>query len=166
MLHHLKKIGGNLYDENEVIGTIQGVGEDTICIISPDMESLLGSPVSRAEKVPTPNDIFLSKTKDDIKNLKTSDTCAYTPQNIIPVPPFLIDPINEGIESSNGDTTTILLTVIQELVDFDDLMEDGDLTLENARTSCIDLVYWLYLCIQGKIYCTTTLGSSNREIQK
>ena len=103
IFHHLYRIGGNIYDSKEVFGAIQGIGEDTTCIISPDEKNLFELP-SREVKVPDPKYLLMSRTKEDIMNLLPDDSFSFLPRNFIPIPPFLLEIINNVIESSEGNT--------------------------------------------------------------
>ena len=62
MLHHLKQIGGNVYDPEEQFGAIQGVGEDTSCFITPDVNAILDMPMSKGEFVPSKANIYGAKS--------------------------------------------------------------------------------------------------------
>ena len=146
IIHHLKRIGGNIYDPEEQFGAIQGVGDDTSCIITPDVNALLVMPMAQGEPVPSIANIYGAKTEEDITNLPLSIIMKYHPRNFVPVPPFLIGPIDTVIEQSNGDGTKILLRVIKAINDFDDVVNDtGPQPLEDTKTSCVDIVFWLFL---------------------
>ena len=167
--HHLKRSGGNFYDNIEIFGAIQGIDQDATSIISPDISVLLGTPSSGEEKVPPIADLLIAKTRSDIENLKVSDTETYLPRNFIPVPPFLYEATSEAIDRSGGCIVAVLLQVIEEILEFDDI--DGDdesenLPEENAKTSCEELLYWLYLAHKAKVYATPSVGCSNRVLNK
>ena len=59
------------------------------------------------------------------------------------------------VASSQGTVT--LLSVIETIADFDNRIEDEDENIEAARTSCIDIVNWLYLVTKQKIHSTNTV---------
>jgi len=119
MLHHLKQIGGNVYDPEEQFGAIQEVGEDTSCVITPDVNAILELPMIEGEFVPSNANIYGAKSVDDINSLPISTVTKYHRRNFIPIPPFLINPIDKAIEDFNGDGTKILIKVIAEINDFE-----------------------------------------------
>ena len=167
VIHHLVREGGNVYDSNESFGAIQGIGEGTSCVITPDVPTLVALPFKTAEKVPKPDDIYGAKTVSDIENVNVNDSCEFLPRNVIPIPPFLLNRISSTIERTDGNGIAVLLAVIEEITDYDDTVVDNEEPqTEDARTSCIDIVYWLYLTMKGKIYSTPTLGCSNRIMRE
>ena len=152
VIHHLVRVGGNLYDSNESFGAIQGIGEGTSCVITPDVPTLVALPLRISEKVPKPDDIYAAKSKSDIENLTVNDTCQFLPRNFVPIPPFLLDRINTTIDLTDGNGIAVLLAVIEEITDYDDTVVDNEVSddesqTEDARTSYIDIVYWLYLAM-------------------
>ena len=170
VFHHLSRIGGNLYDKTEIFGAVQGIGDGTSCVITPDITTLLDLPMRNAEKVPKPDDIFAAKTRTDIEKLIPNDDHEYFPRNFVPIPPFLLNKVNTTLELTEGNGLATLLAVIEEIVDYDDTIidnesEDNNDQTENARESCINLVYWLWLAVKSKIYAIPTLGCSNRTMR-
>jgi hypothetical protein len=95
--------------------------------------------------------------------MTVNDTCQFLPRNFVPIPPFLLDRINTTIDLTDGNGIAVLLAVIEEITDYDDTVVDKEVSddesqTEDVQTSCIDIVYWLYLTMKGKIYSTPTLG--------
>ena len=170
VFHHLSRLGGNLYDQTEIFGAVQGIGDGTSCVITPDIATLLRLPVRNAAKVPKPDDIFAAKTRTDIENLVPNDDHKFFPRNFVPIPPFLLNKVNTTLERTEGNGMATLLAVIEEIVDFDDTIIDNESEVDNdqtedARESCIDLVYWLWLTTKSKVYAIPTLGCSNRAMR-
>ena len=69
VLHHLKKIGGNGYDSEEQFGAIQGVGEDTSCVITPDVIAISEMPMEQGYFVPSKSNICGAKTESDVNKI-------------------------------------------------------------------------------------------------
>ena len=171
VFHYLSRLGGSLYDKTEIFGAVQGIGDGTSCVITPDIVTLLCLSVRNAEKVPKPDNIFAARTRTDIENLVQDNNHQFFPQNFIPIPPFLLNKLNTTLELTKGNGMATLLAVIEEIVEFDDTTIDNDDENDNdqredARESCIDLVYWLWPTTKRKIYATPTLGCSNRAMRE
>uniref|UniRef100_A0A7S2R0U9 Uncharacterized protein n=1 Tax=Eucampia antarctica TaxID=49252 RepID=A0A7S2R0U9_9STRA len=99
-----------------------------------------------------------------MSSLAVAVTEIYFPRNFVPIPPFLINIIETTINNYDGDGSRVLLSVIQAIIDYNDLVDsdDDENTKDGARASCIDIVYWLFLLTNKKIYSITTLGCSNQ----
>jgi len=78
-LHHIKR-WGDLYDANEQVDSIQGVDENTPCVITPDIDILHELPVAQRGRVNSANNIYKQKNEQDIVNLTLSTAVKYHPK--------------------------------------------------------------------------------------
>ena len=147
LFHHLVSVGGTLYDSNSTsYGFIQGVGKHAASFVTPDFDILTNVKSQTTIRIPTLSNLLGSKSADEIKTFTVSTRSSYRPRNFIPVPPFLMSPIQESIVSSNGDDIQALLSCINEVNKFDDLHKDDD-NYDKAKTQCKDIIAWLYLVV-------------------
>ena len=118
IFHHLEAVGGNIYDTEEHFGAIQGVEKELTCIVTLDMPQLLDT--SNETGVPLVEDYLKTTNEEDYRNLKTSTNLKFASRNFIPIPPFLLQVVNDTIIKADGDSKEVLLAVIKSIKDFDD----------------------------------------------
>ena len=165
MFHHVKILGGTVYDSNVQIGFIQGVHKDMATTMTPDIDVLCSMTATAAIPVPTVTDILKASNLAEIDALTNGTTTTYKPRNFIPIIPFLCQDISEMILESQGDCKATLLKVIQSIKAFD-TSHSGDATYQHkAKGKCKDILYWLYLNSQNIIHIKavpTTVSSTSR----
>lgn len=163
LFHHLKSIGGNLYVEKQEFGMIQGVEENATCIMTPDLNVLLQIPHATAQGIPTTMQLLSVTSVQEVSNLTIGQTTSFKPRNFIPVPPFLIEPINNSISNSEGDSK-VLIEVVRAIKDFDVIHTGDNEYQDKAKSKCKDILIWLYLVGSGKITPIPTIGCNSRQM--
>ena len=96
IFHHLVVIGGNFYNKQEHYGAIQGVDNNVTCIVTPDIQQLLGLSTNKTS-VPLIDDLMEVKSEDEYQNLKTSTRSKYSARYFIAIPPLMLFKINKAI---------------------------------------------------------------------
>lgn len=163
IFHHLKKVGGTIYQPTVAYGFIQGVGETTSWTMTPDTSLLSEKPTGGAVLTPTPTNLHGITTIANVNELELSATITYKPRNFIPIPPFLLDTIQTTIEKHNGNALQVLLQSVLAIATFDTNHADDDDYTDKAKTTCRDLLFWLYLVgtDSNSIKSTPAIGCSN-----
>ena len=166
IFHHLKKIGGTIYLPTVSYGLIQGVGEATSWTMTPDTTLLSEKPTGDAVSTPTPTSINGVTSIEDVDNLALSATITYKPRNFVPVPPFLLEPIQTAVADYNGNARQVLLKTVQAITAFDTDHADDIEYVDKAKTKCKDLLLWLYLvgAESESIKSTPVIGCSNSAV--
>ena len=164
VFHHMKSVGGMIHQPEEDFGAIEGIGENTIGVITPSITDLINIPLENSEPVPKLEDYMKVSNTSDAKNLVVSQDSLYKPRNFIPIPPFLLESVERTIDFNRGDATELLLRVIEDIKDFD--LENSLTTREDADESCQDLLHWLFLVAKNKIYSTPSIICYNKELRK
>ena len=166
LFHHLKKIGGTIYQPAIAYGLIQGVGKATSWIMTPDTELLSTKPTGDAISTPTATVLNGVSTMDQVENLELSVSITYKPRNFIPVPPFLLETIQSTIENHNGNAKQVLLKCAQAITEFDTSHTNDAEYVDKAKTKCKELLYWLYLVgdESTSIKATPLIGCSNTVV--
>ena len=162
IIHHCQKVGGNIWMDEEHIGAIQGLQRDATCIVTPDFDQLTQISV-RDTSVPEIEDLLNAKTIEDINNLQLSTTKRFSARNVIPIPPFMLDKLDETIRKHRGLCKLVLLTAIKSIKEFDTATSTIKET-EPAASSCEDIIYWLFLASKNKIYSVPTMGCIETEV--
>ena len=141
------KIVGSFYDNNQgnKYGYIHGIDKSTAVTMTPDISVLCNDHDNSSVTVPKIADILAVSTGTEIDALAISSTVTFKARNFIPILPFLIDPINEGIKSSNGDAKEVMLKVVAAIKEFDTTHASDSTYTEKAKSKCKDLLFWLYL---------------------
>ena len=124
IFHHMKTLGGNIYVEKEEHGFIQGVGEESTCIVTPDFEILTRVPSEDAVPIPTATHLLAVSSIEGVDSLVNGATTTFKPRNFVPIPPFLLDTIETSISNSEGNSKQVLVDVVKALKAFD--MEHAD----------------------------------------
>ena len=164
--HHLSSVGGNFYNIQEHFGAIQGLDEDVTSIVTPEMSELVEISTVAAQ-VPKIEDYLKIQSTDEFKDLKVSNDTHYTARNFIPVPPFMLNKLNQAVMDYDGDSRAVFIAAIKVIQEFDDHLEDSESHLsEKAKDSCIDILHWLFLAAKGKINSIPTVACSVREVRK
>ena len=96
IIHHCQKNGGNIWMDEEHIGAIQGLQREATCIVTPDFNQLTQISV-RDTSIPDINDLLNARTVEDINNLQLSPAKKFSARNVIPIPPFMLDKLDETI---------------------------------------------------------------------
>ena len=84
----------------------------------PDNNSLLDIPSSQTIPVPKREEIVACTSTNDIKKLNDSTTQSFKPRNFIPIPPFLVQPIQAAVKKYSGDPDSILMEAINAPKEF------------------------------------------------
>ena len=126
--------------DEEHIGAIQGLRKDATCIITPDFDQLTQISV-RDASVPDIEDILKANTIEDINNLKNSPNDKFSARNVIPIPPFMLERLDQVIQKNKGQCKLALLAAIERVRTFDNVT-DGitERGVETARSSCRDIL--------------------------
>lgn len=167
IFHHLVEVGGTIYDSsNPELGFLQGIGHKNAIMMTPDRAALETVTKNTATPVPTIANVLGVKSKADITELTASATVTYQPRNFVPIPPFLLESVNEVILTTNGNVNEVLLKCVSEIKNFDTEHNDDQAYTEKAKTKCKDFVYWLYLVgIDSEaITAVNTIGCNNSAV--
>ena len=164
--HNLSLIGGSFYNPQEHFGAIQGIDEGLTSVITPDMSQLLEVSTIAAQ-VPSMEEYSRMKSIEDYRASRTPREKYFTARNFIPVPPFMLNDLNEVLIKYEGDSTQALIKAIELTEEFDQKNQEiGGETNELATESCTNILNWLYLASKGKINSTPTIACSTREVRK
>ena len=168
IFHHLKKIGGTLYHPTTLFGFIQGVGQGTTWVMTPDTEILGKKPEGDAIPTPTPTTLNNVTSLANIEALELSATISYLPRNFIPIPPFLLGTVQESIATHNGDAKQVMLSSAKAITAFDITNAGNDEFKDKAKGKCKDFLFWLYLVSKDNdaILPTPTIGCSNEAVAR
>jgi hypothetical protein len=163
IFHHLKKIGGTIYQPNVSYGFIQGTGTTTTWTMTPDTSILTENPAGDAVPTPTPTNLNGITTIENATDIEISATITYKPRNFIPIPPFLLEPLQKVIVDHNGDAKQALVQCAKAITAFDTTHTDDDDYIDRARTNCKDILLWLYLVSVGSpaIKATSVIGCNS-----
>ena len=146
IFHHLTSSGGAIYDENaKEYGFIQGIGIDNTAMMTPDMETLKKVESASDTAVPAMANLLNVKSKEEVDALTVSATVKYRARNVLPVPPFMLDSIQEVVEDKNGEAREMLVKTAEAIKEFDTKHASDTSYGDKAKTKCKDLLYWLYL---------------------
>ena len=69
--------------------------------------------------MPTITEILSTKTVEQADTLQDNQTVTFWPRNFIPIPPFLLKPIQDSISKPNGDSRVLLVECVKVVKDFD-----------------------------------------------
>lgn len=89
---------------------------------------------------------------NDINQLQVSSSLKFPAQNIIPIPPFMMNRLSLVIQASLGNSKNVLFEAIIAIREFNKEMPKIIEAVEEARTSCQELLFWLYLANKHKVY--------------
>jgi hypothetical protein len=165
--HHLTSVGGTIYDSTEKeYGFIQGIGETTATSMTTDIEVLCKTPTQAPTAIPSVTQILTASTEEQIDSLTVSATVTYAPRNFIPVPPFLLDPIQETVSKSNGNSKLVLIECIKSIKNFDTSNANNTEYVDKAKSKCKDILFWLYLVSKDyeHINPTPSMGCNNEAL--
>ena len=163
IFHHLEAVGGNIYHTEEHFGAIQGVEKELTCIVTIDMPQLLDK--SNAVGVPLVEDYLKTTNENEYKSLRVSSNLKFASRNFVPIPPFLLQVVNDTIIKTDGDSKEVLLAVIERIKDFDDEVKTNGSNIELAEDTCGDFLHWIYLASKNKVKSTPTIGCSVKEVR-
>jgi len=119
LIHDFKEVGGTLYKKEKEAGFIIGISQSIATTMTPDTEKLLEKPSFAVQVVPTVTIILKVTTVEEIDDLQVSTTQKFKPRNLVPVTPFLVNPISSAISASKGNAKVVLLATITAIMDFD-----------------------------------------------
>ena len=111
----------------------------------------------------------------DIDNLVSSTMQSIRPRNFLPVPPFLVNVIENTILISGGDAKVILKEVITSIKTFDDNHAEDNEYVDKAAIKCKLFVQWLYLAsnaenhikkVPVQICCCSTLALKFNKLKQ
>ena len=168
IFHHLMKIGGTIYQPTALYGFLQGVGQDTTWVVTPDIDILCKKPEGDAIPTPTPTILNGISSLAHIEALELSATISYLPRNFIPIPPFLLKTVHDTIASHNGDAKQVMIASAKAITAFDVTHATDDDYNDKAKTKCRDFLFWLYLTITNheSIQATPAMGCSNDNVAR
>ena len=167
VFHHVIEIGGTVYDNNVEIGFIQGLENELATQMTPEAITLFEKPTGTAVAVPTATNILSITSIDDIEAL-TDGTTTYKPRNLIPITPFLVKDINEGIKQNRGDGKALLLAVVLAIKNFDTQFDGNEEYTNKAKQKCKEILYWLYLASKqdSPIKAIPTTVSTSKRVRE
>jgi hypothetical protein len=151
VFHHLTVVGQNIYNRNGTIeyGFIQGLGKDTAISMTPDIDTLFSEPNGAAVPVPSPTALLSVSSSEEVDALTDSATVVYKARNLIPIPQFLIETIQNSISKSNGNSKLLLIECVKKIKEFD-IEHANDVNYsDKARSKSKDILLWLYLVNKG-----------------
>jgi hypothetical protein len=168
MFHHLMSVGGTIYNTSpKDYGFIEGIGKSTSLTMTPDIEILCDTPAIMAPvPIPSTTQLLSVTNQEQLQDLTESATVTYKARNFIPVPPFLLNSVNNAISNSNGQAEEVILNCIKSIKDFD-MNHAADVEyVDKARSKCKDILFWLYLVTQNSpaILATPSMGCSNEAM--
>jgi hypothetical protein len=166
IFHHLKKMGGTIYQQEITYGFLQGLGRSTTWTMTPDTETLCKSPLGEAIGTPTATNLNAVTTIESVADLALSATITYKPRNFIPIPPFLLQIVQKTIAEHNGDASYVLLNSAKAIVAFDNEHAGDEEYQDKAKATCKDFLFWLYLVNTNSdaIASTPVIGCSNERV--
>ena len=169
LFHHMKASGGTLYDSGvKEYGFIQGVEEGHPAIMTPDIAVLSKVESDSDTAVPTTTNLLNVKTKAEVEALTVSATVKYRARNIIPVPPFLLEPVQKAISSNSGDAKMVLVAAAEEIKAFDSKHADDAAYVDKAKTKCKEFLYWLYIVSSNHdaVKAVNTIVCTNAKVKE
>jgi len=149
LFHHLEVSGGTIVDPEEDCAFYVGLNRANAIIATPDAAVLFRPPHQDAYDVAKREDIMNCVSVQDVERLAASDTQSLRARNFVPVPPFLVQTLNESIVANKAKTSQIFLDVIMAIKEFDEIHKDDDEFKEKATTKCKQLLHWLYVADQN-----------------
>ena len=167
IFHHFIEVGGSLYDASEKeYGFFQGIGNLTTTAMTPDVKTLKRIVSDDPIQVPTITSLFKVTNNDQLAALAASTRISFRPQNFVPIPPFLLDSVNQAIVSLNGNAATVLLKTIKAIKEFNSSHADDDEFVDKAKTKCSNFVHWLFLVYSShnSIKGIPVVGCSSKKI--
>ena len=165
LFHNMQVTGGNIYTAKKEFSFIQGVGEDNACPVTPDFDILVQLPQETAEPIPTATHLLNVTSTDEVAALNPGQTTSYTPRNFIPVPPFLLNTLNEAISKFDGDAAHILVETAKAFKDFDTAHSNDEDYIDKAKSKSKDVLAWLYLVITNKVTAIPTISCSSKILK-
>ena len=87
--------------------------------MSPNIDTLCKTPTGAAVPVPTITQILSTTRVEQADDLEDSQTLTFKPRHFIPIPPFLLKPIQDSISKSNGYSRLLLVECVKSVKDFD-----------------------------------------------
>jgi hypothetical protein len=168
IFHHLIVVGRNIYDRNSTkeYGFIQGLGSESAVAMTPDIETLFKNPEDIASPVPSPTSILNVSSIADVEALTDSATVTYNPRNLVPVPQFLIDTIQNSISNSNGNSKSMLLDCVTKIKEFDMEHTNDDEYVDKARSKSKDILLWLYMVSKNSRIDAIPVMGCNEKVAK
>ena len=168
IFHHLKKVGGTIYQPTTLYGFLQGVGKSTTWVVTPDTDILSKKPEGNATPTPTPTDLNKVTSLANVEALELSATITYLPRNFIPIPPFLLGIVHKSIADYNGDAKQVLLASAKAITAFDITHAGDDEYKDKAKPKCKDFLFWLYLVSKNHelIQPTPAMACSNEVVAR
>ena len=104
--------------------------------MSPDIETLCKTPKGAAGQVPTITQILSTTTVGQADALQDSQTVTFKSRNIIPIPLFLLKPIQDSISKSNGDSRVVLVECVKSVKEFDTKHANNSEYADKATSKC------------------------------
>ena len=168
VFHHLKIVGGTVYDATVDIGFVQGVGQETSLTMTPDIDILCDKSGGAAVPVPTMTTIMGVTTVEEVDAMTNGASTTFRPRNIIPIPPFLLKVIVEMISRRVQDAKELLVKVVQEIKAFDSIHATDEEFRDKAKQKCKDFVYWIHLVVKNdeSIKAIPTTGCNSVKVIK
>ena len=109
--------------------------------MSPGIETFCKTPTGAAVTVPTITQILSITTVEQADALQDSQTVTFKPSDFIPIPPFLLKPIQDLISKSNGDSRVVLVECVKAVKDFDKKHANNAEYADKAKSKCKEIMF-------------------------
>ena len=84
--------------------------------------------------------ILSTTTVEQEDDLQYSLTVTLKPRNFIPIPPFLLKPIQDSISKSNGDSRVVLVQCVKEVKDLDTKHSNDAKYADKVKSKCKEIM--------------------------
>ena len=133
-------------------------------MVTPDLSQLFG--ISEEDSfVPEVDDIMRVTSISKIDHLQISISMKFTARNILPIPPFMVNRLSMTIQETLRDNKAVLLEAINLIREFNKEMHKIGETVEDAKNSCKDLLFCLFLINRNKVYSVPMIACCNIRMQ-
>ena len=88
----------------------------------------------------------------NVDQLQASTSVKYSARNIIPIPLFMANRLSLTIQATQGDSRAVLVEAVNLVREFDNEFLNSNESVEGAKESCKDLLFWLFLVTRNKVY--------------
>ena len=153
LFHHFSQVRDTVHSTAKTSAFILGVNCMFASTASPDTDLLSVKAPPDAMKVVKREDIMECTMIKEIDNLSNSNTQSICPRNSIPVPPFLVRPLNTS--THHEEPKKVSLDRVTAIKDFDTKHQDNNECVEKSAIACRPLLHWL---------CTAATKVKNEEI--
>lgn len=110
-------------------------------MMKPDIDTLFKDALESPVPTPSTTHILNVSSVDEVNTLVNSVTVTYWTRNFIPIPPFLLETIQNLIQKSNGDSKSMLVDCVSMIKFFDtEHTKDVNYT-KKASSKCKDIMF-------------------------